>query len=38
VLVKARGPDDGVVRRAQDWLKAANPEAVQTASTSVAVH
>jgi eukaryotic-like serine/threonine-protein kinase len=38
VLVKARGPDDAVVRRAQNWLKTANPDAVQTASTSVTVH
>jgi serine/threonine protein kinase/tetratricopeptide (TPR) repeat protein len=38
VLVKARGSDDAVVRRAQNWLKAANPDAVQTASTSAAVH
>jgi tetratricopeptide (TPR) repeat protein len=38
VLVKARGPDDAVVRRAQNWLRTANPDAVQTASTAVAVH
>jgi tetratricopeptide (TPR) repeat protein len=38
VLVKARGPDDAVVRRAQSWLKAVDPNAAQTASTSVAVH
>jgi eukaryotic-like serine/threonine-protein kinase len=38
VLVKARGTDDAVVRRAQNWLKTANPDAVQTASTSVTVH
>jgi serine/threonine-protein kinase len=38
VLVEARGPDDAVVRRAQNWLKTANPDAVQTASTSVTVH
>jgi hypothetical protein len=34
VLVKARGADDPVVRRAQSWLKAARPEPVRTASTS----
>lgn len=38
VLVKARGPDDAMVRRAQNWLKTANPDAVQTASTAVTVH
>jgi serine/threonine-protein kinase len=38
VLVKARGTDDAVVRRAQNWLKTANPDAVQTASASVTVH
>ena len=39
VLVQARGADDAVVRRAQSWLKSADPDAVQTASTSsVAVH
>lgn len=38
VLVKARGTDDAVVRRAQVWQKTANPDAVQTASTSVTVH
>jgi hypothetical protein len=38
VLVKARGTDDAVVRRAQIWQKTANPDAVQTASTSVTVH
>jgi tetratricopeptide (TPR) repeat protein len=38
VLVKARGTDDTVVRRAQNWLKIADPGAVQTASTSVTVH
>jgi eukaryotic-like serine/threonine-protein kinase len=37
-LVKARGTDDAVVRRAQNWQKTANPDAVQTASTSVTVH
>ena len=35
VLVKARGTDDAVVRRAQIWQKTANPDAVQTASTAV---
>jgi serine/threonine protein kinase/Tfp pilus assembly protein PilF len=38
VLVKARGTDDAVVRRAQAWQKIADPSAVQTASTSVTVH
>jgi serine/threonine-protein kinase len=34
VLVKARAADDPVVRRAQLWLKAAHPSALQTASTT----
>jgi len=34
VLVKARGVDDPVVRRAQNWLKAVRPEPPQTASTA----
>jgi serine/threonine protein kinase/Tfp pilus assembly protein PilF len=34
VLVKARGADDPVVRRAQNWLKAVRPEPLQTASTA----
>jgi eukaryotic-like serine/threonine-protein kinase len=38
VLTKARGTDDAVVRRAQVWQKIADPNAVQTASTSVTVH
>ena len=38
VLLKARGPDDVAVRRAQGWLKAAHPDAVQTASTAAAAH
>jgi serine/threonine protein kinase len=38
VLTKARGTDDAVVRRAQVWQKVADPNAVQTASTSVNVH
>ncbi|HEY2464620.1 MAG TPA: tetratricopeptide repeat protein, partial [Steroidobacteraceae bacterium] len=38
VLAKARGPDDVVVRRAQGWQKIADPNALQTASTSVTVH
>jgi serine/threonine protein kinase len=37
VLVKARGTDDAVVRRAQAWQKIADPNAAQTASTSVTV-
>ena len=38
VLVKARGADDAVVRRAQNWQKIADPNALQTASTSAAAH
>ena len=38
VLLKARGPDDAAVRRAQTWQKIADPNAVQTANTSVIVH
>ncbi|HEV7358405.1 MAG TPA: serine/threonine-protein kinase [Steroidobacteraceae bacterium] len=38
VLVKARGTDDAVVRRAQGWQKIADPNALQAASTSVTVH
>ena len=38
VLVKARGPDDAAVRRAQAWQKIADPNAVQTANTSVIAH
>jgi eukaryotic-like serine/threonine-protein kinase len=38
VLTKARGTDDAVVRRAQVWQKIADPNAAQTASTSVTVH
>jgi eukaryotic-like serine/threonine-protein kinase len=34
VLVQARGPDDPAVRRAQNWLKAAHPKALQTASAA----
>jgi len=34
VLLKARGVDDPVVRRAQNWLKAVRPEPLQTASTA----
>jgi tetratricopeptide (TPR) repeat protein len=33
VLLKARGADDPVVRRAQTWLKAVRPEPLQTANT-----
>ena len=33
VLLKARGPDDAAVRRAQFWQKIAAARAVQTAST-----
>jgi eukaryotic-like serine/threonine-protein kinase len=38
ILVKARGVDDPVVRRAQTWLKTAHPDPVQTASTAATVH
>jgi eukaryotic-like serine/threonine-protein kinase len=38
VLLKARGPDDVAVRRAQSWLKAAHPNPLQTASTAAAAH
>lgn len=34
VLLKARGADDPVVRRAQTWLKAVRPEPLKTASTA----
>jgi eukaryotic-like serine/threonine-protein kinase len=34
ILVKTRGPDDSVVRRAQNWLKIARPTPLQTASTA----
>jgi serine/threonine protein kinase/tetratricopeptide (TPR) repeat protein len=34
VLLKARGVDDPVVRRAQNWLKGARPEPLQAASTA----
>jgi serine/threonine protein kinase/Tfp pilus assembly protein PilF len=37
VLIKARGPDDVVVRRALAWQKIADPNAAQTASASVVV-
>jgi eukaryotic-like serine/threonine-protein kinase len=38
ILVKARGTDDTVVRRAQAWQKKADSNAVQTASAGVTVH
>jgi eukaryotic-like serine/threonine-protein kinase len=34
VLLKTRGADDPVVRRAQNWLKAVRPQPLQTASTA----
>ncbi len=34
VLLKARGADDPVVRRAQNWLKGVRPEPLQTASSA----
>jgi serine/threonine protein kinase/tetratricopeptide (TPR) repeat protein len=34
VLLKTRGPDDPVVRRAQSWLKNVRPAPLQTASTA----
>jgi serine/threonine protein kinase/Tfp pilus assembly protein PilF len=33
ILLRARGPDDPVVRRAQSWLKEVRPRPLQTAST-----
>jgi serine/threonine protein kinase/Tfp pilus assembly protein PilF len=36
VLVKARGADDAVVRRAQAWQKIADRSGLQTASTRIA--
>ena len=38
ILLKARGADDPMVRRAQGWLKAAHPDAVQTARTAATVN
>jgi tetratricopeptide (TPR) repeat protein len=34
VLLNAKGPDDPTVRLAQNWLKEARPEALQTARTA----
>jgi eukaryotic-like serine/threonine-protein kinase len=34
ILLKTRGVDDPVVRRAQNWLKSARPAQLQTASTA----
>jgi eukaryotic-like serine/threonine-protein kinase len=34
ILLKTRGAEDPVVRRAQNWLKAAHPQPLQTASTA----
>jgi ATP/maltotriose-dependent transcriptional regulator MalT len=34
VLLKTRGVDDPVVRRAQNWLKSARPAQLQTVSTA----
>ncbi len=34
VLLNAKGPDDPAVRLAQNWLKEARPEALQTARTA----
>ena len=34
VLLKARGADDPVVRRTQNWLKAVRPQPLQTASAA----
>jgi len=34
VLLQARGPDDPVVVRAQNWLRNVRPEPLQTASTA----
>jgi serine/threonine protein kinase/Tfp pilus assembly protein PilF len=39
IMIKTRGPDDPAVRRAQSWLKTAQPASPQTASISgAAVH
>jgi serine/threonine protein kinase/Flp pilus assembly protein TadD len=38
ILLKARGADDPMVRRAQGWLKAAHPDPLQTATTAATVH
>jgi serine/threonine protein kinase/Tfp pilus assembly protein PilF len=38
VLLKARGPDDVAVRRAQNWLNAAHTDLVKTATTAATVH
>jgi serine/threonine protein kinase len=38
VLLKARGPDDVAVRRAQSWLNAAHTDPVKTATTAATVH
>jgi serine/threonine-protein kinase len=38
VLVKARGTDDAVVRRAQAWQKIADPIALQAASAGMTAH
>jgi eukaryotic-like serine/threonine-protein kinase len=38
ILLKARGPDDVAVRRAQTWLNAAHTDPVKTATTAATVH
>ncbi|MEO7205753.1 MAG: hypothetical protein ABI356_15390 [Steroidobacteraceae bacterium] len=38
VLVKARGTDDAMVRRALGWQKIADVNALQIASTRVTMH
>lgn len=38
ILIKARGTEDAVARRAQAWQKIADLNAIQTVSASVTVH
>jgi serine/threonine protein kinase/Tfp pilus assembly protein PilF len=38
ILVKARGTDDPMVRRAQNWLNVAHTDPVKTATTAATVH
>jgi hypothetical protein len=38
ILVKARGTDDPMVRRAHNWLNVAHTVPVKTATTAATVH
>lgn len=38
ILLKARGPDDPMVRRAQNWLNLAHTDPVKTVTTAATVH